>query len=131
MLVFDRELHGRDLIDLDKIAPNCKIGMKTTLLEQFKCARLNSDSTGRVAGSRNLSMRRTEIPNRFNSIAAIMPVLAPTIKTGFVVVILKLDTDISGQNVNNNVDVTIGKSAAKWKMGIITFIACFNSYLTV
>jgi hypothetical protein len=45
---------------------------------------------------------------------------APTIKTGFVVVMLKLD-NISGQNVNNNVDVTIGKSAAKWKMAIITF----------
>jgi hypothetical protein len=72
-----------------------------------------------VAGSSNLSMRRTEIPNRFNSIAAIMPVgPAPTIKTGFVVAMLKLDTDIS-ENVNNNVDVTIGKSAAlpngKWQ----------------
>jgi hypothetical protein len=40
-----------------------------------------------VAGSSNLSIRRTGIPNRFNSIAAVMPVgPAPTIKTGVVVV---------------------------------------------
>jgi hypothetical protein len=38
-----------------------------------------------VAGFSNLSMRRTGIANRFNSIAAVIPVgPAPTIKTGLV-----------------------------------------------
>jgi hypothetical protein len=55
---------------------------------------------------------------------------APTIKTGFVVIMLKLDTDIS-ENVNNNVDVTIGESAAPQMENDNNNVHCCNSSLTV
>lgn len=78
---------GRLMVHFSNTAYGEKQTMKADMIVHGAGRIPEIDDLNLGAGSSNLSMRRTGIPNRFNSIAAVMPVgPAPTIKTGLVVV---------------------------------------------